>query len=400
MVRENAVSIPPRFTPFDAYMLPSRAVDPAAIPTGVTDVAASASGMPLLNQLSALDSASLTRVLADDPTITQRLAVNPPAVREVTGWWQLLSAAQREQLADTAPQLVGTLNGVPFDVRDRANREHLDAAIAAASGSTVPGRADARTSSQRLHMLEEIRAALEPAASGEQRSLLSFDPAGAGTAAVVIGDIETADDVTFMVPGMFFTVDGQIVDWTDSTQVLHDAQVSLAGASRIATVSWMGYTTPGLFEVGSLDLAHKGRDALAHTLQGLQALRSEAEPRVTIVAHSYGSTAAMMTLTEFDDVTVDAFVLVGSPGGPVASADELHVTSGSVYVGEAAWDPVPGSGFFGVKPGSPEFGATVFGVDGDGKLAASVGHNGYFDRGSESVHNMALIALGRGTQIS
>ena len=396
-------SLSPRLTPFEPYFLTARSVNPAAVSASWWDAATSASGMPLLNRLAALDPGSLSRVLSADPTITQRLLTAPPAVHDVTGWWRLLSPEVREQFVDAAPQLVGSLDGVPFDVRDAANRAHLDAAIAEASSTPVAGRADARTSEQRLHMLEEIRAALEPADSGESRALLSFDPAGAGTAAVAIGDVSTADHISFMVPGMFFTVDGQIVDWTDSTQVLHDEQVRLAGgdaaAASIASISWMGYTTPGLFEVGSLSLAQAGRDALAHTLEGLHELRTGDEPRVTLVAHSYGSTAAMMTLTEFK-VSVDAFVLVGSPGGPVASASELHVTPGQVYVGEAAWDPVPPSGFFGVKPGSPEFGARIFGVDGEPGLAASTGHNGYFDRGSESVRNLALIALGRGSDVT
>ncbi|MGV8884683.1 MAG: alpha/beta hydrolase [Microbacteriaceae bacterium] len=400
VTHQFSAAVEPGYIPFQPYTLAPRAVEPWAIPASVTDVATSATGTPLLNQLATLNAATLTRVLEADPTIAQRLRTTPPSARAVTSWWALLTRNQRNALADSAPQIVGSLNGVPFEIRDTANRQYLTDTIATtAESKATEGRAVARTNDQRLHMLEEIRRALRPAASGQPRSLLSFDPAGAGTAAVVIGDITTASSVTFMVPGMFFTVDGQIVDWTDSTQVVHDEQGELAPSEGIATVSWMGYTTPGLFEVGSLDLANVGRDALAHTIEGLTSVRAALPPRVTIIAHSYGSTAAMMTLTEFD-FFVDAFVLVGSPGGPVASAADLHVTPGNVYVGEAAWDPIPGSGFFGVKPGSAEFGATVFGVDGEGALAASVGHNGYFDRGSESVRNMALIALGQGAEVS
>ena len=54
---------------------------------------------------------------------------------------------------------------------------------------------------------------------------------------------------------------------------------------------------------------------------------------------------------------------------------------GNVWVGEAAWDPVPNSSFFGSDPGSPEYGAKRLGVDGgtdvitDRRLTGSVGHN-------------------------
>jgi len=72
-----------------------------------------------------------------------------------------------------------------------------------------------------------------------------------------------------------------------------------------------------------------------------------------------------------------------------------------VWVGEAAWDPVPNSAFFGSDPGSPEFGAHHLGVEGgvdlitNEMLSASVGHNGYFGAGSESVRNLALIGIGQ-----
>ena len=41
----------------------------------------------------------------------------------------------------------------------------------------------------------------------------------------MVGDLQTADFVSFMVPGMFFTVDGQMVDWTVISQDLYKEQV-------------------------------------------------------------------------------------------------------------------------------------------------------------------------------
>jgi hypothetical protein len=75
-------------------------------------------------------------------------------------------------------------------------------------------------------------------------------------------------------------------------------------------------------------------------------------------------------------------------------------------VGEAAWDQIEDTAFFGTDPGSASFGAHPFSVDGGTdpitgeQLAASTGHNAYLDAGSESMRNLALISIGRGYLIS
>ncbi len=81
--------------------------------------------------------------------------------------------------------------------------------------------------------------------------------------------------------------------------------------------------------------------------------------------------------------------MLGSPGGPAQSVRDLHVKDGNVWVGEAAWDPVPNSSFFGSDPGSASYGAHLMSVDGGedavtGRaLSASIGHLGYFGTDSE-----------------
>jgi pimeloyl-ACP methyl ester carboxylesterase len=138
---------------------------------------------------------------------------------------------------------------------------------------------------------------------------------------------------------------------------------------------------------------------------GLQALRGADEPHVTVVAHSYGSTAALMALTEYD-FEVDALAMVGSPGSPAKSVNELHVRDGNVWVGEAAWDPIPNSAYFGSDPGSASYGAKRMGVSGGRDpitaqlLSASFGHNEYFSPGTESMRNFALIGIGQGQYVS
>ncbi|MFP3415843.1 alpha/beta hydrolase, partial [Bacillus sp. SIMBA_074] len=99
------------------------------------------------------------------------------------------------------------------------------------------------------------------------------------------------------------------------------------------------------------------------TLEGIRALRTSDQPYLSVFAHSYGSTAALMAL-ERHSVTVDALALMGSPGSTAQSVAGLSVTGGNVFVGEAPLDPVVDSAFFGSDPGSPSYGAKKMGVSG------------------------------------
>jgi len=78
------------------------------------------------------------------------------------------------------------------------------------------------------------------------------------------------------------------------------------------------------------------------------------------------------------------------------------VHTGQVYVGDAHSDPIAGSGYFGTDPGSPGFGSTVLDLSadtaapGEGVFRRPVGHNDYLKPGTASLHDVALIAVGRG----
>ena len=111
----------------------------------------------------------------------------------------------------------------------------------------------------------------------------------------------------------------------------------------------------------------------------------------------------MLALQE--ETTVDALAMIGSPGAPAQNVDELNVR-GEVFVGEAAWDPIPNSAFFGSDPGSTEFGARVMSVAGtvdvitNRVLAGATGHNEYFSPGTESMRNLALIGIDMGELVT
>jgi pimeloyl-ACP methyl ester carboxylesterase len=388
------------------------------------DTIARLDGVALLDRLVRLSSSERLEFLDRHPDAVGELAAAPPAASEVTTWWTRTSPTARAALSKDLPGVVGNLEGVPYAVRDVANRTFLSQTVFAirAQLDAGVGRAMEDELQVRLKMLGAVERSLLTGASGERRYLVALDVTGQGRAVISVGDLTDADYVSFFVPGMYVGVADQLVDWTawadNSLTVQEDWLDRFGTPGEVATVAWIGYHTPTVVNIAGMDLAYQGRDALTASLDGLHAIRDPAGivaqgtpdpsvvaersgPYVTIVAHSYGSTAAMLALQQ-NDVSVDALVVVGSPGSPATSVDDLKVAGGNVWVAAADSDPVPRSGVFGSQPLDPEFGAHRFSVKAmtdpitGEKLDDISGHVYYFWPGTTSVRNTALIAIGHG----
>jgi len=371
------------------------------------DTLARLDGVTLLDELVALTPAERGEFLQIHPETLTELAASPPAASAVAGWWSRTTIPSRVALAQELPAVVGNLEGVPYAVRDLANRAHLTATVfdIRAQLDAGVGRAMEDELRARLKMLTAVERSLVTGPSGELRRLVSLDVTGQGRAVVSVGDLASADYVSFFVPGMYVGVAEQLVDWTGNaeTSLLEQTEwlARLGVDAEVATVAWIGYQTPTIVSVSSFDLAYQGRDALTWSLDGLDAIRGADAPYLTVVAHSYGSTAAMLALQE-NDVTVDALVAVASPGSPARTVDELKVADGNVWVAAADTDPVPRSGIFGSQPLDEAFGAHRFSVRGTTdpitgeELADIDGHVYYFWPGTTAVRNTALIAIGHG----
>ena len=410
-----------------AAVLAASAANPADLPGRVSSISAPSrvplstlaelNGTPLLTQLGLVPARTLDAYLTAHPETVAGLLAAPPAAADVSVWWASLTPKAQGALRAASSELVGNLDGIPASARDEANQLWLGDSITSLESvvESNVARSVQSDSTKTIHMLTEVKTALGTADSVPQRGLLTVDDEGSGRAAIVLGDLDTADFVTYLVPGMFFTVDGQIGDWTDDAARIYDEQVSWLNllsesdsdysAKTVAVVAWMGYETPDLTSIATLDLAEKGADALASAIDGLKADRSADTPYISIVAHSYGSTTALISLAKYT-LDIDALTVIGSPGSAVTSVDELSVRDGNVFVGEAAWDPVPNTAYFGRDPGAAGFGAKHMNVGGgldlitNEILGASVGHNGYFAAGSESVRNLALIGIGQGQLVT
>ncbi|BDZ46407.1 alpha/beta hydrolase [Naasia aerilata] len=261
----------------------------------------------------------------------------------------------------------------------------------------------------RLKMLGQIEASLEETPGGPDRRLLMLDTAMPGRAAVSLGELDSADYVSVLVPGALLSVREHMREWTKVTADIYDEQNDwerrFGDSSTVATVSWIGYQTPDVTNLLGMDLAEQGASFLSGTVNGLKTLRSGDEPYISVFAHSYGATATMLALDR-GDMSIDALAMMGSPGGVAENVRELAVKAGHVWVGAAEWDPVVHTAFFGTDPGSPDFGAKTMSVAGSvdpvtgAVLTASVGHDWYLEPGTESLRNLSLIGIDRGDYVT
>lgn len=360
----------------------------------------------LLSVVEALTVEELEAFVRANRQVIESEVKNPPPTHQVERWWNSLSTSQQARLSAGAPELVGNLEGVPYPERDLANRALLARDIAAVKAGIASGmgKGAAFDASQRLIMLGRIDEALRNDLSFH-RSLIGLDTTMPGRAAIAIGDLQSADYISVLVPGALLSIKAHMAEWTKVTADIYDGQTEwlrrLDRSARVATISWIGYQTPDITNMLGTELAEDGSVRIANLINGLDDMRSGREPYVSVFAHSYGATVTTLALQR-DTMSIDALAMVGSPGGVANNVSELAVPEGHVWVGEAAWDPVVNTGFFGVDPGSPEFGAKPMEVSGatdpvtGSPLTASVGHDWYLEPGTESLRNLSLIGIDEG----
>jgi hypothetical protein len=325
-------------------------------------------GFAQLDRYAALTEAQAQRMIAAHPAL--ELQVMDASPERVVTWWAAKDRTRQRALIRTSPQLIGNLDGVDYASRDAANRRQLHAEIRTEQAAIAarPGDSDAR---HRLTALTAIRAALHPkpragAGAEPRRSLVSLSHRDPPLAAIAVGDLDTARQVTFTVPGMgTYTDDMQL--WTETAQNVYDAQASVGAPAAHAVVAWIGYRTPPPGVDATLgDYAERGAPLLATELAGLRAARAGGDlSSVSVIAHSYGSTMAADALAA-RDLGVYSFVMLGSAGVEDGIDDARDLHARHVYAGEATDDDEAVWGRLSRQdPRAPGFGATVIQVDGD-----------------------------------
>jgi hypothetical protein len=320
-----------------------------------------------------------------------RVGATPELVRQ---WWAALTSDERDRAVRAWPAELGALDGLPASVRSAANERRLDRDVAALQRQPSLTPDQRRWLGNCLEVRRQLAAARD---AGGMAQLLVFDPTAfgyQGRAAIAVGDLDTADNVAFLVPGLGSDVLDSTASLTRTARRVETEADLVAPAETTATVAWLGYDAPGLAGGISDDAAEAGAELLADDVLAVQAAR-ELAPHLTVVAHSYGTTTAGLAVRDTQTGT-DDLVLVGSPGAGVDHAADLEVPPGHVFVGANSRDPVSYADRFGADPAYESFGAVRFEAEAVGRSwHLSLGdHTTYFDPHSESLANIAHVVTG------
>lgn len=294
--------------------------------------------------------------------------------------------------------------------------------IAAALKAPNPG------SRERVEVLTGLVEGRWTGASPIDQHVVVFDPRERGLVAVAHGDLASASRVSVYVPGTGADLDSAARDL--------DRGLALATAARrispgAVVITWIGYRSPEViapvsgWRVTPWDDAAVSRaravDGAAALATFVRRLDLGEHVELSLIGHSYGSLVVAGAASELGGV--DDLVLVGSPGVGVTRASDLSAEA--VYSLAAANDAIAAVPVFGETPDSMSFGATRVDVGevGPGGAAqgsaygstpgsalrstlrstlgsAIGGHGGYFEPGSRSLQQLALIAAGQGESVS
>lgn len=265
----------------------------------------------------------------------------PPDPVQVAAAWAKLTDAERERLIQEVPWVIGNLPGLPYGVRDQANRLVLEYYTVHRDMLGV----DSQTA---IDQLMKIVAEGERTAPPVQVVALDLSRA-VPLVAVGYGDLDTADNLTWQVPGMESDAHNALETWDEASRNLYREQSYLSalnGTGSVGVISFLSYDTPNLGDsigwwsgsVLSPDLAQGGAPRLAAELDGSWATRNQADPatglptvddppRISVLAHSYGTTVTANALTMVTHA-VDSFTMAGSAGldtETVKSLNQLNV---------------------------------------------------------------------------
>ncbi|MFB0616757.1 alpha/beta hydrolase [Streptomyces sp. AGS-58] len=353
--------------------------------------------------------------------------------KDNAAWWKGLDDEQRAAWLSLRPDSVGGLDGLPSTVRDEANRVVLDETRAryqleldsipdppmnewtyiASNGWASKVHTDEYTDwynkygerydhlNKSLNGMKSIQERFDK--TGErglpEAYLLGFSADDDGRAIVANGNPDTADHQAVYVPGTTSDLNG-IGGNIDRMVNVWDVAHAKGGGQSVSTITWLGYDAPGdvVKDAPFSNYAYDGAPAFNKFLDGLEASHSgDTPPHRTVIGHSYGSTL-IGAAAEKGTLNADDVVFAGSPGVRVSGADEMDVPKGHVWNEEGGSDPVPDIGRYGhggdgfVIPSDPDFGANQMATD-------THGHGGYWDPGSKSLLNQALVVVGKGDNV-
>ncbi|MYS79731.1 alpha/beta hydrolase [Embleya scabrispora] len=330
-------------------------------------------------------------------------------------WWAGLNPSERAMYLAGYPAVLGAMDGLPTEVRDRANRVALAetkvallAELAAARAKRdAAGRTDDAKWRFRVTALKDRLAAIEgleaTLRSADDLYLMGFSAKNDGRAIIAIGNPDKATHTAVYVPGTgagLARIDADVSRmrslWLATQQVKDPGEVS--------AITWVGYDAPDtLTHAMSTSYADRAAPAFVRFLRGVGVAQGiDSNSHVTVIGHSYGSVVLGQAAHLSGGLVAKDIIVAGSPGMHVTRAADLHVNPHHVWVAAAENDIVTGVGSGAhapavddggrprrVTPDDSEFGANRFTTDG------ANGHSEYWStRHSASLDNQAAIVSG------
>lgn len=342
---------------------------------------------------------------------------SPPDPEVVAKNWAKLDDAERERLINEVPWVIGNLPGLPFVVRDQANRMLLDYYIV---HSEQMG-AVCNTA------LDDVLLTLSKDDGEPSISIVALNFEGrVPMVAMGYGGLDVAKNVSWVVPGMLSDAHEAYPGLGIASKNLYAEQLRVLraagrGEEGNAIVAFMEYDTPDGSNVLAAGSAREGATRLSAELDGTTATRNlnMVLPNQAVLGHSYGTTTAANALTQVNH-SVQSFTMIASAGLDgkyVKSLTDLKVDQNGdnvrkIYTTLADADSIApiGSNLSGRKTPNPEGtgrlellidGAYTFSSDGTGALKATDSHDptndrgqGYFDLGTQSLWNAAATSMG------
>ncbi|MET7298096.1 alpha/beta hydrolase [Embleya sp. NPDC005575] len=368
-------------------------------PTGTADWADTAADGACVMALAGLDLATIPK---GDPVAAAK-------------WWAGLNASERAMYLAGYPAVLGAMDGLPTEIRDRANRVALAetkvallAELAAARAKRdAAGRTDDAKWRFRVTALKERLAAIEgleaTLRSGDDLYLMGFSAKDDGRAIVAIGNPDMAAHTAVYVPGTGAGL-ARIGSDVNRMRSLWLAARQESRGGGISTITWVGYDAPDtLVHAISTADADEAAPSFARFLRGVGVAQGiSSNEHVTVIGHSYGSVVVGQAAHYSGGLFARDIVVAGSPGMHVTRAKDLGISPRHVWVGAADGDLVtdvgagahaPMSENDGVRrrvtPDAREFGANRFTSDG------SRGHSEYWSTANPmSLNNQAAIVTG------
>lgn len=271
--------------------------------------------------------------------------------------WRGLDPMTRQALIHTRTGEIGSIDGLPVEARDQANRillpqqrariqAELEQLLAQGPGHQAfaegelpagPPESDDPIWSDRVDQARAKLAALDDIAgsvsagddvSGMPRHtfLLALDVTDRGRVAIAYGNPDTADQVVSLVPGTGSDLGGVLGDGERTKLMMQAAEQS--GAGTVAGVVWTDWESPPTIAMAaSAGYADRAADDLGSYAEGLRYSHDGDQPfRSVIAAHSYGTVVTARAASGAHTLNADALILLGSPGTDLDSVRDVQLT--------------------------------------------------------------------------